>query len=71
MIDLFVVVDNGVSGINKLACAHERIVGEDGYNICTSGGLPYVVKELVDSGSCCRGSVGEMEYHLGPNAGGD
>jgi hypothetical protein len=64
-------VDNGVSGVNKLAGAHERIVGKGGNNACTSGRLPYVVKELVDSGSRSHGPVGEMEYHLGPNTGGD
>jgi hypothetical protein len=34
-------------------------------------GLPYVVKEFVDSGSCCRGPVGEMEYYRGWNTDGD
>ncbi len=56
---------------NKLACAQERIFGKGGNNVCTLGGLPYVVKELVDNGSRCRGPIGEMEHHLGPNAGGD
>jgi hypothetical protein len=71
MIELFVVVDDGVFGVNKLAGAHERIVGKGGNDECTMGGLLYVVKELVDGGSRYRGPVGEMEYHLGPNTGGD
>jgi hypothetical protein len=71
IVDLFVVVDNGVSSINKLAGADERIVGEGGNKVCTLGGLPYVVKEFDDSGSHCSGPVGEMEYYLGRNTGGD
>ena len=71
ILDLFVIIDDAVSGINKPACAHERIVGRGGNNVCTSGGLPYVVKELVDGGNRRRGPIGEIEYHLGPNAGGN
>jgi hypothetical protein len=62
MVDLFVVIDDGVSGINKLASADERIVGMGGNNVCTLSGLPYIVKEFVDSGSHCHGPIGEMEY---------
>jgi hypothetical protein len=71
IVDFFVIVDGGVSSIIKLAGADERIVGEGGNNFCTSGWLPYVVKEFVDSGSRCHGPIGEMEYYLGWNTGGD
>ncbi len=67
---LFVIVDEGVSGINELAGAYERFFGKGGNNVCTRGGFLHIVKELVDSGSGCCGPVGEMEYHLGPNTGG-
>ncbi len=71
IVDLFVIVDNGVSSINKLAGADERIVGKGGNNVCTLGGFPYIVKEFVNSGSRCRGPVGEMKYFLGRDTGGD
>jgi hypothetical protein len=63
--------NDGVSGINKLAGADERIAGKGGNNVCTLCGLLYVVKEFDDSGSRCRGPVGEMEYYLGWNTGWD
>jgi hypothetical protein len=70
-VDLFVIIDDGVSGVNKFAGANERIVSKGGNDVCTSSGLPYIVKELVNSGSRCRGPVGEMECYLGRDTGGD
>ena len=71
IVDFFVVIDDSVSCIDKLAGADERIVGKGEDNVCTLGRLPYIAKEFVDSGSHCRGPVGEMEYYLGQNTGGD
>ncbi len=71
IVDLFVIVDDSLSGGNKLAGADERIVGKGGNNVCTLDGLSYTVKEFIDSGSRCRGLVGEVEYYLGPNTSGD
>ncbi len=53
--------------MNKLVGADYRIVGKGGKDVCTLGGLPFVVKEFVDSGSGCCGPVGEMEYYHGRN----
>jgi hypothetical protein len=64
LVDLFVIIDDGVSGINKLAGADERIVGKGGNNVCTLGGLPYIVNEFIDSGSHCRGPIRKMEDYL-------
>jgi hypothetical protein len=71
IVDLFIIIDSSVSCVNKLAGADERIVGEGGNNVCTSGWLSYIVKEFVDGGSCCRLPVREVEDYLGPNTGGD
>ncbi len=43
IVDLFVVIDDSVSSINKLAGAHERIVGKVGNDVHTLGGLLRIV----------------------------
>ncbi len=68
---MFVVIDDSSSCVDKLAGADERIVGKGGDNVCTLGGLLYVMEEFVDSGSRCRSLVKEVEDYRGPSTGGD
>jgi hypothetical protein len=71
IVDLFVVVDDSVSCIDKLAGADERIVGKGEDNVCTLGRLPYIMEEFVDSGCRCCGPIREMEDYYGPSTSGD
>ncbi len=61
-IDLLVIIDCCVAGVNHFDSTKERVAYKGQDDVDTASRFPQIMVQLVDHGCCCCGSVWKMKH---------